>query len=118
MTCSPSWKARNGRATRSSTNRPSHFRISRTSSISWRRLHHSNSIGGDLLIGVAAKSGIPVGLPGWENIDLDQEKLRIENLLRDQIEPRLSFKLREIPLRDGNAVVMLRVPWSSAQPHM
>ena len=78
----------------------------------------ANSIGGDLLIGVAANAGIPVGLPGWEGIDLDQEKLRIENLLRDQVEPRVSFKLREIRLQTGATVILLRVPWSWAQPHM
>lgn len=78
----------------------------------------ANSVGGDLLIGVAAASGIPNRISGWEGIDVDQEKQRIENLLRDQVEPRIAFKLREIRLRNGNAVVLLRVPWSWAQPHM
>lgn len=77
-----------------------------------------NSIGGDLLIGVTAKGGLPEGVPGWEGIDVDQEKLRIENLLRDGVEPRISFKVRELGLRTGNSVVILRVPWSWAQPHM
>lgn len=72
----------------------------------------ANTVGGDLLIGVAATGGVPVGTPGWEGVDVDQEKLRIENLLRDQVEPRFSFKVREIRLSNGNAVVLLRVPWS------
>src|ERR1700728_2072111 len=42
----------------------------------------ANTVGGDLLIGVTAMSGVPVAIPGWEGVDLDQEKLRIENLLR------------------------------------
>jgi hypothetical protein len=78
----------------------------------------ANTVGGDLLIGVTATSGVPVDTPGWEGVDVDQEKLRIENLLRDQVEPRIAFKVREIRLSNGNAVVLLRVPWSWAQPHM
>jgi hypothetical protein len=78
----------------------------------------ANTVGGDLLIGVAATSGVPDDTPGWEGVDVDQEKLRIENLLRDQVEPRIAFRMREIRLLNGNAVVLLRVPWSWAQPHM
>jgi hypothetical protein len=78
----------------------------------------ANTVGGDLLIGVTASSGVPVAVPGWEGVNVDQEKLRIENLLRDQVEPRLAFKLHEVRLSNGNAVLLLRVPWSWAQPHM
>jgi predicted HTH transcriptional regulator len=78
----------------------------------------ANSIGGDLVIGMTAKGGLPDGVPGWEGVDVDQEKLRIENLLRDGVEPRISFKVRELRLRTGNSVILLRIPWSWAQPHM
>ena len=78
----------------------------------------ANTIGGDLLIGVEAESGVPVGLPGWQGVDVDKEKLRIEHLLRDLVEPRVAFTIREIPLGSGNTVLVLRVPWSWAQPHM
>jgi hypothetical protein len=78
----------------------------------------ANTIGGDLLIGVEALSGLPVGITGWQGADLDKEKLRIENLLRDLVEPRMGFTIREIPCSNGNFVMMIRVPWSWAQPHM
>lgn len=78
----------------------------------------ANTVGGDLLIGVAAASGIPVALSGWDGIDVDREKQRIENLLRDQVEPRVAFQVREVRLRNGKSVVLIRVPWSWAQPHM
>jgi hypothetical protein len=78
----------------------------------------ANTVGGDFLIGITAASGVPATIPGWEGIDVDQEKQRIENLLRDAVEPRVAFKIREIRLRNGNAVVLIRVPWSWAQPHM
>jgi hypothetical protein len=78
----------------------------------------AKTIGGDLLIGVAAESGIAVAISGWSGADIDHEKQRIENLLRDQVEPRVAFRIREVRLRNGNSVVLLRVPWSWAQPHM
>jgi hypothetical protein len=78
----------------------------------------ANSVGGDLLIGVAAASGVPTSINGWEGVDVDLEKQRIENVLRNQVEPRLGFRVHEVRLRNGNAVLLLRVPWSWAQPHM
>ena len=78
----------------------------------------ANTVGGDLLIGVSARSGIPTGVPGWEGIDVDGEKLRIEHLLRDQVEPRVACRVHEVHLANGNSVLVLRVPWSWAQPHM
>lgn len=78
----------------------------------------ANTIGGDLLIGVEADSGVPVGLPGWQGVDLDKEKLRIENLLRDLVEPRVAVTIRNVPLSNGGTVLLIRVPWSWAQPHM
>ncbi len=78
----------------------------------------ANTIGGDLLIGLSAASGVPTAIPGWAGIDVDQEKQRIENLLRDQVEPRVAVRVKEIRLRSGNVVILIRVPWSWAQPHM
>jgi len=78
----------------------------------------ANTVGGDLLIGVAASDGVPDAITGWVGVNLDQEKLRIENLLRDQVEPRVAFKVHEVSLSNRNTVVLLRVPWSWAQPHM
>ncbi|HBY61268.1 MAG TPA: hypothetical protein DEH78_15720 [Solibacterales bacterium] len=78
----------------------------------------ANTVGGDFLIGVSETSGLPVSVLGWDAVDVDREKQRIENLLRDSVEPRLSCNLREIRLRNGKSVLVIRVPWSWAQPHM
>lgn len=78
----------------------------------------ANTVGGDLLIGVIAESGIPISVPGWEGVDVDREKQRIENLLRDQVEPRFGLRIHEVSLPSANPVVVIRVPWSWAQPHM
>jgi len=78
----------------------------------------ANTIGGDFIIGVRAASGIPTEIAGWEGIDVDREKQRIENLLRDQVEPRVPFRVHEVHLSNGRVALILRVPWSWAQPHM
>lgn len=77
----------------------------------------ANSSGGDFIVGVSCKEGVPIELPGWE-VDLDQEKQRIENLLRDAVEPRFGAHIKEVPLTGGSRVVIIRVPRSWAQPHM
>lgn len=78
----------------------------------------ANSVGADLIIGVSATSGVPTAVEGWIGIDVDREKQRIENLLRDQVEPRVAFRIHEIRLQNGNTALLIRVPWSWAQPHM
>jgi hypothetical protein len=55
---------------------------------------------------VVARDGIPVAVPGWEGVELDREKLRIEHMLRDLVEPRVAFTVREIRLANGNSVVL------------
>ena len=36
----------------------------------------ANTVGGDFLIGITAASGVPTAIPGWEGIDVDQEKAK------------------------------------------
>ncbi|MGE5645934.1 MAG: helix-turn-helix domain-containing protein [Acidobacteriota bacterium] len=78
----------------------------------------ANSTGGDLVIGIQAVSGVPAAVEGWDGIDVDAEKLRIEQLLRDAVEPRMVFRVHAIRLAKGKNVIVVRVPWSFAQPHM
>lgn len=78
----------------------------------------ANSNGGDMVIGVACKDGVPVHLSGWEGVNLDEEKQRIENLLRDAVEPRLTAVLHEVRLSAAPPALVIRIPRSWAQPHM
>ncbi len=50
----------------------------------------ANCIGGDLIFGIAAKRGVPSSLPGIVTADIDATKLRLENLIRDVIQPRIT----------------------------
>lgn len=77
----------------------------------------ANAAGGHLVIGIDAKDGIAsdvIPLPltvGGSEID------RMENLLRDGVEPRISgVRIRGVPVV-GGLVLVLRVPRSWNQPH-
>jgi len=72
----------------------------------------ANTAGGHILVGIAEKEGLPTSIPGVE-IDLDQEKLRLESLLRDRLEPRiLGVRIVPIDLKDGRRVPVVRIPRS------
>lgn len=77
----------------------------------------ANAEGGDLLYGVEAVDGIPQSIPGVGNINEDDLKLRLENICRDGIEPRLpKIEFRYIPNAQGR-VLLIRVSKSWVFPH-
>jgi predicted HTH transcriptional regulator len=49
----------------------------------------ANTTGGDLMIGVQAANGVATAIPGIAASDIDAALLRLSNILRDSIEPRL-----------------------------
>src|SRR5215472_18673231 len=56
----------------------------------------ANTIGGDIIIGMNAKAGIPTSFELLE-IDPDGEILRLENVARSGLQPRIyGFAIREI----------------------
>lgn len=78
----------------------------------------ANSSGGHLIIGIAEADGVPTELGGLPGIDLDAEVLRLENLLRDGIEPRIvGVRIRRISLATGESALILRIPRSWNPPH-
>jgi predicted HTH transcriptional regulator len=50
----------------------------------------ANTIGGDLVIGVAEEGGIPTDVQGCQVADPDAEKLRLKSTIRDNSDPRLA----------------------------
>ena len=79
----------------------------------------ANTAGGDLLLGMKEKEGFAVELCGLGSLDLDAARSRLENMIRDGIDPRIhGVGTRDIPLGKGNAALLIRVPRSYAQPHM
>lgn len=78
----------------------------------------ANAQGGDLVFGIEEVEGIANKVAGMAASDVDAAILRLENLLRDGIEPRLSgvrMKWVELPANRGGLIV--RVPASLASPH-
>jgi hypothetical protein len=80
----------------------------------------ANALGGDLVYGIRAVSGLPTEVCGLGSIDNDAAILRLENLIRDGIAPRIPGIVTQVvptPSNGGNALV-LRIPRSWLAPHM
>ena len=85
----------------------------------------ANAGGGDLIYGVRDKrdhDGKPTGTPeviGLAEINLDEQKTRLENLLRDCIDPRIpGVRIKHFDGFMSGPVIVLRVLKSWASPHM
>lgn len=78
----------------------------------------ANSSGGDLLYGVEAKGGVPVRLVGLGTVDRDKESLRLDNMIRDGLDPRIpGVRLQFVAVSGSGPVLVIRVPKSWAAPH-
>ncbi len=79
----------------------------------------ANAGGGDLIFGIREEDGLPVeivGLPGFQE---DEQKLRIEPLIRDGIEPRIpGIRLHAVDAGKKGAILLVRIPKSWSAPHM
>lgn len=88
----------------------------------------SNASGGDLLFGIKAardddgkKTGEPECVLPLTGASPDEAKLRLEEIIRNGIDPRLPVQIREVVGYgdDGQGFVLLiRVPKSLAAPHV
>ena len=79
----------------------------------------ANTIGGHLLYGIKEENGLPIALIGVSNNDLDREILRLENLLRDNIQPRCpGINIRSIDRSSMPPFVIIRIPQSWSKPHV
>jgi hypothetical protein len=77
----------------------------------------ANTAGGHIVIGIKEDGGLPTAVIGVA-ADLDAEKLRLENLLRDRIEPRiLGLRMVPVDLDSGRRVLVVRIPRSWNPPH-
>jgi len=78
----------------------------------------ANGGGGDILYGVIASDGIPTNLIGV-TANADSEILRMENLLRDGLDPRVpAIRLSSVDGFANGSVIVLRVFKSWVAPHM
>lgn len=82
----------------------------------------ANGIGGDLIYGVIEnrKTGKPEKLEGIDIKNVDQEILRIDQIIRDGIEPNISsssINIQEIQLGNSKYVLIIRINKSWMGPH-
>ena len=77
----------------------------------------ANSHGGHLVLGIEETEGVATNIVGVD-IDADAEILRMEQILRNAIEPPISgIRMRSISLAKGRKVLLLRIPRSWNPPH-
>ncbi len=86
----------------------------------------ANALGGDILYGIeeaidfeGKNTGKPQSICGISG-NVDQVISRLENVIRDSIDPRLTPGARfwPIPCSNGSHVILLRIPQSWSRPHM
>lgn len=79
----------------------------------------ANSQGGIIIIGVSENKGLPISIDGMEIIDVDKELLTIENLIRDNIEPRIiGIEFHTVKLSNDKVVLLISIPNSYVKPHV
>ncbi len=79
----------------------------------------ANASGGDIVFGVEAKDGIPVATPGLVGFVEDKERLRLESIVRDGLDPRVpGVQLKAVLGASTRPVLVLRIPKSWSSPHM
>ncbi len=78
----------------------------------------ANAFGGHLLIGVEEQNGLPVAVSGVSDVNPDDVVLRLDQLIRAGVEPRLQgIRVRAIALRNGASCFVIRIPKSWHPPH-
>jgi hypothetical protein len=77
----------------------------------------ANTQGGDILIGVDEDKGLPTAIPGVAVPDIDKEKLRLEEVIRRGLDPRIEFGLHHVTTPASTTVIVIRVRESLLLPH-
>lgn len=78
----------------------------------------ANASGGHLFFGIKEADGVPIELSGLDGINVDQEILRLEQMARAGVTPRVAgVTTRAIPLANGRVVIAMRIPRSWSGPH-
>jgi len=78
----------------------------------------ANAAGGDIVYGMEELGGAPTQLVGLQLDNVDAEKLRLEDIIRNGIAPRAGISIEVVPLSGTGVAVVIRIPYSFARPHM
>ncbi len=80
----------------------------------------ANANGGDIIYGITEDrdTGLPKAVEGLVIGNVDQEILRLENMIRDGIEPRIPGKIiKPVKLSDSKTAMVIRIQKSWISPH-
>lgn len=79
----------------------------------------ANASGGDIVYGMKEYQGAAAELVGIPARDWDAERLRLEEIIRNGIAPRIpGLTIKVVPLESSGAALVIRIPRSFAKPHM
>lgn len=79
----------------------------------------ANAAGGLLIYGMKEEGSLPIELCGVREADRDATILRLEQMIRTGVEPRIpGVGIEAVPLSSGGMSIVIRVPRSWAAPHM
>ena len=76
----------------------------------------ANTDGGDIIFGVGEDEGVITDIIGVSSPDFDAQILRLENLIRDGVSPRVSVSFQAVPCAAGK-VMVVRIEKSWIGPH-
>lgn len=77
----------------------------------------ANAQGGDLIFGVEEAGGVAASTPGISSADPDAEMQRLEAIIRDGLEPRLTVEMRWLEGEGEQGFLVVRVRPSFSAPH-
>jgi hypothetical protein len=78
----------------------------------------ANTSGGDVIYGIQEEEGRPISANGVSITNIDQEKLRLEQIIRNGIEPSIpNIQIHTIYIENNKYIVIIRPSKSWASPH-
>ncbi len=86
----------------------------------------ANAAGGYIIFGVTEQkdaagknTGLPASIDGLANVNADQEVLRLESMLRANVDPIIpGCRFKDVDGFPNGPVILLHIPRSWAAPHM
>ncbi|MDR1115242.1 MAG: ATP-binding protein [Tannerella sp.] len=77
----------------------------------------ANTEGGDIIYGISEKDSIPKDIIGIEIIKTDELLRKIDNLIRDGLQPRITHQIKILPISGNKYILLLHIEKSWNRPH-
>jgi hypothetical protein len=79
----------------------------------------ANALGGDILYGIEETGGLPTAAPGVPISNFDELRLRLQNTIQSNLDPRLpSVEVDQVSGFPNGSVTIVRIQQSWRAPHM